>query len=121
VISAHDHRDQQEKKNMTSPQDLISRYFDLAPRPDADAYFRQFAADAVVEDEGQRYHGIDAIRAWRATVPRVAYGVQSVEPGGSGHDAVAEITGDFPGSPVSLRFHFELAPDGNITLLTIRP
>jgi hypothetical protein len=37
---------------MNDGKELIDRYFDLAPRPDADAYFAQFADDAVVEDEG---------------------------------------------------------------------
>jgi hypothetical protein len=106
---------------MSKPQELIDRYFELAPRSDTDAYFGQFAADAVVEDEGQTYHGVDAIRAWRTTVPRVTYRVQTAEAAGAGHDATAEIAGDFPGSPVSLHFHFEFAPDGQIALLTIRP
>ena len=58
---------------MSDARELIDRYFDLAPRPDADAYFAQFADDAVVEDEGQAHRGIAAIRAWRTKVPRVAY------------------------------------------------
>ena len=48
---------------MSNARELIDRYFDLAPRPDADAYFAQFAADALVEDEGQAHRGIAAIRA----------------------------------------------------------
>ena len=35
-------------------------------------------------------------------------------------DAHVDITGDFPGSPVRLTFHFEFS-DGRIALLTIRP
>jgi hypothetical protein len=38
---------------MSNARELIARYFDLAPRPDADAYFAQFAANALVGDEGQ--------------------------------------------------------------------
>jgi hypothetical protein len=38
---------------MSNTRELIDRYFDLPPRPDAGAYFAQFADDAVVEDEGQ--------------------------------------------------------------------
>jgi hypothetical protein len=58
---------------MSDARELIDRYFDLAPQPDADAYFAQFADDAIVEDEDQTYRGIAAIRAWRAKVLRVAY------------------------------------------------
>jgi ketosteroid isomerase-like protein len=106
---------------MSNARELIDRYFDLAPRPDADAYFAQFAADAVVEDEGQAHHGIAAIRAWRSKVPRVAYTLRDFKATTTGHDAAVDIAGDFPGSPVSLRFHFQFAADGRITALTIRP
>ena len=106
---------------MSNARELIDRYLDLAPRPDADAYFAQFAADALVEDEGQAHRGIAAIRAWRAKVPRVAYTVQDVKASGTGHDAAVDIAGDFPGSPVTLTFHFQFAADGRITALTIRP
>jgi ketosteroid isomerase-like protein len=106
---------------MNDGKELIDRYFDLAPRPDTDAYFAQFADDAVVEDEGQAHRGIAAIRAWRAKVPRVAYTVLDVKASGTGHDAAVDIAGDFPGSPVTLTFHFQFAASGRITTLTIRP
>jgi hypothetical protein len=106
---------------MTQPLQLIDRYFELAPRPDADAYFSQFADDAIVEDEGKTYHGVDAIRDWRTKVPRVTYTVRDVQPAGPGHEAAVDIAGDFPGSPVVLRFHFEFTADGHVALLTIRP
>ena len=102
-------------------RELIDRYFDLAPRADANAYFAQFAEDAVVEDEGQAHRGIAAIRAWRGKVPRVAYTLRDVKATTTGHDAAVDIAGDFPGSPVSLRFHFQFAADGRIAALTIRP
>jgi hypothetical protein len=54
-------------------------------------------------------------------VPPVKYSVQEIAPNGVGYDAYADISGDFPGSPVRLRFHFEFTPDGHIALLTIRP
>jgi SnoaL-like domain len=106
---------------MTNPKELIDRYFDLAPRPDTDAYFAQFAADALVEDEGQAHRGIAAIRAWRSKVPRVAYTIHDVKTTSTGHDAAVDIAGNFPGSPVTLTFHFQFAADGRITALTIRP
>ena len=104
------------KKAMTDVEELIDRYFDLAPRPDADAYFAQFADDAVVEDEGQAHRGIAAIRAWRSKVPRVAYTVHDVKATTTGHAAAVDIAGDFPGSPVTLRFHFQFAASGRITV-----
>jgi ketosteroid isomerase-like protein len=105
---------------MTDTAELVRRYFDLAARPDVDAYFAQFADDAVVEDEGEQRHGIAAIRAWRGEVPLVAYTVHDVGRSDTGHDAHVDIDGDFPGS-VRLTFHFQFAADGRITQLTIRP
>jgi hypothetical protein len=99
---------------------LIDRYFDLAPLADTDAYFAQFAHDANVEDEGHDHHGLDAIRAWRHDVPSVAYAVREVTNDGSTHVARAEISGDFPGSPVELSFRFDFAADGRIGALAIR-
>jgi len=106
---------------MSNARELIDRYFDLAPQADADAYFAQFTDDAIVEDEDQAYRGIAAIRAWRSKVPRVAYTVHDVKAATTGHDAAVDIAGDFPGSPVTLTFHFQFAADGRITALTIRP
>jgi hypothetical protein len=99
---------------------VIDRYFVRAADPDLDAYFAQFAADAVVEDEGNLYEGIDAIRAWRTTVPPVSYHLRRVEATERGRRAVAEIRGDFPGSPVTLGFAF-VVDGATIRELTIRP
>ncbi|MFI8566248.1 nuclear transport factor 2 family protein [Rhodococcus sp. NPDC078407] len=104
---------------MTESQ-TIDRYFELAPMADLEPYFDLFAPDAVVEDEGREYHGIDAIRSWRTEVPQVHYDVLSVVESGSGRMATAQISGDFPGSPVNLAYWFELTQDGRIAVLRIR-
>jgi hypothetical protein len=106
---------------MSSARELIDRYFDLAPQPDAGAYFAQFTDDAIIEDEDQTYRGLAAIRVWRTKVPRVAYTLHEVRSASTGHDAAVEIAGDFPGSPVTLTFHFQFAASGRITALTISP
>jgi hypothetical protein len=105
---------------MTDSRDTVDRYFVLATDPDLEAYVAQFADDVVVEDEGRLHHGTDAIRAWRTSVPPVTYDVRSVEPVDGGHRALALISGDFPGSPVTLAFAFTL-DGGRICTLTIRP
>lgn len=105
---------------MTTIQDLVGRYFVLAAEPDLETYYAQFADDAVVEDEGRLHHGIGAIRAWRTSVPAVTYDVRAVEPTDDGHRALAVISGDFPGSPVTLAFTFGFA-GSRIRSLTIRP
>ena len=100
---------------------LVERYFDLAPEPDRDAYFAQFSPDAVVEDEGKERHGLNEIRAWRTEVPRVSYRVADVQESAEGRIAAVHISGDFPGSPVHLTFTFRFTDDGRISFLAIRP
>jgi hypothetical protein len=101
--------------------ELVQRYFDLAPQSDVEAYFDQFTPDAVVQDDGHTYRGVEEIRAWRTEVPRVSYRVHGIGTGEDGSDAQVDIAGDFPGSPVRLGFHFEFTPDGRITALHINP
>lgn len=101
---------------------LIETYFDLAGGNDIEAYVALFATDTVVHDDGTTRHGLDEVRAWRQEVPCVDYRVESVSPGpGSGAwTARTEISGDFPGSPVTLDFAFEIA-GGLIQRLDIAP
>jgi hypothetical protein len=96
------------------------QYFELATLPDTDAYFAQFTPDAVVEDEGKERHGIAEIRTWRTEVPSVKYDVKSLAENTASADAQVDISGDFPGSPVTLSFHFEYADDSRIKVLRIR-
>ncbi|MCW2551999.1 MAG: hypothetical protein JWR78_1780 [Mycobacterium sp.] len=105
---------------MTTTTELVDRYFALAPQADTGPYFAQFAEDATAEDEGVSYHGIEAIRAWRTSVPPVSYEVLDVQKIGDEQVARAEISGDFPGSPVVLRFHFTFTDDGLVESLAIR-
>ncbi|MFI6265440.1 nuclear transport factor 2 family protein [Micromonospora sp. NPDC051006] len=107
---------------MTTAPDLIRRYFELAGQPDKDAYFALFADDAVVEDEGKTYRGIEEIRVWRREVPLVSYEITDVRDTPEGTVVTATITGDFPGSPFAgLRFRFEEYDDNHVRRLGIAP
>ncbi|PZG12871.1 nuclear transport factor 2 family protein [Nonomuraea aridisoli] len=101
---------------------VIQRYFELAPSPDGEAFLALFTADALVEDEGNEYAGIDAIRAWRAAAPLVEYTITDVELADERLVVTCTITGDFPGSPFpGLRFHFEDFDEQHVKVLRIRP
>jgi hypothetical protein len=104
-----------------TPDLWIDRYFQLATQPDRAPYFELFTDDAVLTDDGHTHQGIEAIRAWRVTVPSVRYDVQTVTPEAEDLLAVTEVTGDFPGSPVTLQFRFTLVDDGRIDRLVIEP
>jgi SnoaL-like protein len=106
---------------MTVYKKLIDRYFALAPAADPEPYFAQFVPEAIVEDEGVIYRGADAIRSWRAAVPEVRYDVLGVDAVADEYVARAEISGDFPGSPVTLTFLFTFTGDGRVATLAIRP
>ena len=106
----------------TSLPTIVATYFDIAAQADTEAYLSLFADDAVVKDEGKTYHGIDAIRDWRADVPLVRYEITAVdhEPDGS-VIVTCTISGDFGGSPFAgLRFHFVSFDDSSLRVLYIR-
>lgn len=104
--------------------DVIARYLGLAATGDLDALLGCFADDAVVTDEGETYRGRDAIRRWRETVAsKFTYTVDVVDaesPAADDYVVTARLDGNFPGSPVDLRFRFGVR-DGLIAALEIAP
>jgi ketosteroid isomerase-like protein len=104
--------------------DVITRYLGLAAGSELDALVGCFTDDAEVLDEGQTYRGHDEIRRWRETVTsKFTYTVEVVSAEALGADAfvvTAELEGNFPGSPVQLKFRFVLRA-GLIATLEIAP
>ncbi len=81
-----------------------------------------FTPDAVVTDERRTHNGLEAIRAWKAeTKAATKYQVTpvSAEPDEGRVVVVGRVEGDFPGSPVMLRYLFDLEGD-RISALEIR-
>jgi hypothetical protein len=78
-----------------------------------------FADDALVHDEGQDHHGLDAIKDWkRKANAKYQYLADPIE-ATVGEKAVklrSRLTGNFPGSPVELNFTFVLANDRIVSL-----
>ena len=101
----------------------IAIYIAAENRGDPEAMAQCFAEHAVVRDEGKTIEGLAAIKRWKAET-RKKY-QHTVEPlacvAKDGKTIVtSRLTGNFPGSPIELRFIFKL--DGNvITSLEIRP
>jgi hypothetical protein len=88
----------------------VEAYF-IADKGDGEAVARCFTDDAVVKDEGHTYNGRAAIKKWKEDVA-TKY-VYTCEPlVCEQHDGkvvvTCRLTGNFPGSPVDLRFCFEL-------------
>jgi ketosteroid isomerase-like protein len=99
----------------------LDEYFAAANAHDADRVAVCFAEDAVVRDEGRDIHGRDAVRAWAEETSRKyrhRADVLGVEELANRTIVTAHLRGDFPGSPIDLRYGFKLA-NGRITGLEI--
>jgi len=100
----------------------IAAYFN-ADKRDGEAVACCFTTRAVVKDEGQTYSGPAAIKAWK-TEASAKYSYVSepfaVEQKEGRYVVTSRLTGNFPGSPVDLRFVFRLER-GKIAHLEIAP
>lgn len=104
--------------NLPSP---IEAFFQANSRLDADAMLAPFAGDAIARDEGEIHRGAAAIGAWirKSSVAVAAVAKpRSVESEGGSHRVAAEVSGNFPGSPIMLDFSFRLS-GGRIAELEI--
>jgi hypothetical protein len=100
----------------------IAAYF-LADKGDGEAASQCFTDNAVVKDEGHTYNGRAAIKKWKADVStKYQYTNEpfACEETDGMTVVTSRLTGNFPGSPVDLRFFFELEGD-KIASLKIIP
>lgn len=91
----------------------IADYF-AADAADGAAVAKCFTADAVVIDENKTYTGRDAIAAWKTeTSAKYNYIAEPVTIDDQDDRLIvtAHLTGNFPGSPVDLRYAFTLSGD----------
>jgi hypothetical protein len=99
--------------------DPIARYFAADTHSDAALLAACFTPDATVIDEGNTYAGREAIRQWLANAStQYTY---TAEPFAlAQHDGrtivTSRLTGNFPVSPVDLRYIFTLEGDGIVGL-----
>jgi hypothetical protein len=100
----------------------IAAYF-TADKVDGEAVSQSFTADAVVKDEGHTYQGRAAIKQWK-TDASAKYQYTSkpfaCEQKDGKFVVTSHLVGNFPGSPVDLRFLFQLEGD-KIASLEIIP
>jgi len=93
---------------------VIAAYFAADGKANPQAIAACFTEDAIVVDEGNRYMGRAAIRQWMANAS-TAY-TYTVEPFALSEEAgrtvvTSHLVGNFPGSPVDLRYHFQIEGD----------
>jgi SnoaL-like domain len=89
----------------------IALYVQLENVGDTATLSECFAPNAIVRDEGHTYEGLVAIKAWKAGTKKQYH--HTVTPLGIAQQhgktvLTATLTGDFPGSPVTVNFDFVL-------------
>jgi hypothetical protein len=105
------------KKSLNLPKP-ITAYF-IADRGDGDAVSLCFTENAVVQDEGHTHNGHAAIKAWKtAASAKYEYTCEPFACAEQGGKTVvtSHLMGNFPGSPVDLRFFFKLDGDLIVSL-----
>lgn len=98
----------------------IHAYF-IADKGDSEAVAQCFTDDAVVKDEGRTYNGLTAIRQWKTnSSKKYTYTSEpcAFEEKGGKAIVISRLTGNFPGSPVDLRYLFSIK-DNKIASLEI--
>ena len=107
--------------DLTLPEP-IAAYFSTDKR-DGETVARCFTKQAVVKDEGHTHSGPAADRAWKVEASaKYSYTSEpyAVEQKDGRYIVTSRLTGNFPGSPVDLRFVFRLER-GKIAFLEITP
>jgi ketosteroid isomerase-like protein len=100
---------------------VIDDYLRTKEAHDVKGMIACFAEDAVVRDESHTHEGKAAIEAWMAeTIAKYQFRCKPLRYEGdeAGGLASVEVSGNFPGSPVTLDYRFKCA-DGKIAELTI--
>jgi len=100
----------------------VAAYF-AADTTGAEAVAQCFTDAAVVIDERQEYRGRTAIARWKVEASKkFRYTVErlGVHISGDQTTVTGRVTGDFPGSPVELQYHFTLEGD-KIARLDVAP
>jgi len=100
----------------------IAAYF-IADEVDGEAVSQCFTANAVVKDEGHTHKGRGAIKEWKTDASaKYEYTCEPIacEEKDGKTVVTCHLVGNFPGSPVDLRFLFKLEGD-KIASLEIIP
>jgi len=86
---------------------------------DSSAYADCFTETAIVFDEGKTHSGKTEVKNWIEKANREYKAIMKpLEYSETTQKLKAEISGTFPGSPVVLKYHFEII-DGRIQSLKI--
>jgi hypothetical protein len=99
---------------------IIAAFVKAQNDRDSSAVVACFTDEAVVHDEGQERRGLVAIKEWSDKgIQKFQYSVDPKDLTEENEKTVltATVTGNFPGSPVSLDFKFVIDGDKIVSLI----
>lgn len=97
----------------------VEAFFEADRRADVDGVVAAMAAEASVADERKLHVGRDAIRAWWLEAKRKTPHVNEPLDAETDEDVTrvrVRVSGEFPGSPVTLQFAFTVQSDRIVRL-----
>ena len=97
----------------------IDLYVKAENAGDVELLSQCFAPDAIVRDESHTYEGLAAIKKWKAeTKKKYQHTVEPLALTREGDKTIVtnRLTGNFPGSPIEVRFVFRLDGDKIVSL-----
>jgi ketosteroid isomerase-like protein len=100
---------------------IIQSYLDASNAHDVESILGCFADDAVVRDEDSTMRGKIDIERWvTTTIEKYKFQLKPLTAEERDNETIVavQISGTFPGSPISLNYHFAIA-NGRIASLTI--
>ena len=91
---------------------IIQSYIDASNAHDVKSILACFADDAIVRDESATHRGKIDIERWvTTTIEKYKFQFKPLSAEKRDHEniVVVQISGTFPGSPITLDYHFAMA------------
>ena len=91
---------------------IIQRYLDASNAHDVKSILACFADDALVRDENETRRGEIDIERWASeTIDKYKFHFEPLSAEVRENETIVsmEVSGSFPGSPITLDYHFTLA------------
>ena len=99
--------------------EVIDNYIGASNAHDVMSILSCFSEDAVVRDEGETLRGKKAIEGWVAkTIEKYKFQFKPLSVKENDDEAIlsVEVSGTFPGSPVTLDYHLKLENEKILSL-----